>query len=64
MTHSDDNGLVLPPAIVPTQIMILPISNEHQQLQAVQKLQTELQEYRVKLTNQIKVLVFELQMLK
>ncbi len=46
MTHSDDNGLVLPPAIVPTQIMILPISNEHQQLQAVQKLQTELQEYR------------------
>ncbi|AOX44292.1 prolyl-tRNA synthetase [Spiroplasma sp. NBRC 100390] len=46
MTHSDDNGLVLPPAIAPTQIMILPISNEHQQLQAVQKLQTELQEYR------------------
>ncbi|WP_424526422.1 proline--tRNA ligase [Spiroplasma endosymbiont of Glossina fuscipes fuscipes] len=46
MIHSDDNGLVLPPAIAPTQIMILPISNEHQQLQAVQKLQTELQEYR------------------
>ncbi|WHQ37265.1 proline--tRNA ligase [Spiroplasma sp. SV19] len=46
MTHSDDNGLVLPPAIAPTQIMILPIANDHPQLQVAQKLQIELQEYR------------------
>lgn len=54
MTHSDDNGLVLPPAIAPTQIMILPISNEQQQLQAVQKLQVELQEYRCEIDESYK----------
>lgn len=26
MTHGDDNGLVLPPAIAPTQVMIVPIA--------------------------------------
>ena len=25
MTHSDDNGLVLPPKVAPTQIVIVPI---------------------------------------
>ncbi len=28
MTHSDDNGLVLPPRITPVQVVILPIFNE------------------------------------
>ncbi|WP_425380707.1 proline--tRNA ligase [Spiroplasma endosymbiont of Stenodema calcarata] len=46
MTHSDDNGLVLPPAIAPIQIMILPISNDSQQVQVAKNLQIELQEYR------------------
>ena len=26
MTHGDDNGLVLPPAIAPTQIMVIPVA--------------------------------------
>ena len=28
MTHSDDNGLVLPPQVAPTQIILLPISHD------------------------------------
>ncbi len=30
MTHSDDNGLVLPPALAPIQVVIIPISKEAQ----------------------------------
>lgn len=26
MTHGDDNGLVLPPAVAPIQVMIIPIA--------------------------------------
>ncbi|WP_425379092.1 proline--tRNA ligase [Spiroplasma endosymbiont of Polydrusus pterygomalis] len=47
MTHSDDNGLVLPPEIAPTQIMILPISNDSdEQLSAACQLQKKLKSYR------------------
>ncbi|ELL44816.1 proline--tRNA ligase [Spiroplasma melliferum] len=47
MTHSDDNGLVLPPQIAPIQIMILPINNDsNEQLSAAQQLQKKLQKYR------------------
>jgi len=47
MTHSDDNGLVLPPQIAPVQIMILPINNDNdEQLSAVEQLQKKLHKYR------------------
>ncbi len=35
MTHSDDNGLVLPPRLAPIQVVIIPISKGGDQLQAV-----------------------------
>ncbi|WP_348735697.1 proline--tRNA ligase [Spiroplasma endosymbiont of Ammophila pubescens] len=47
MTHSDDNGLVLPPQIAPIQIMILPINNDNdEKLSAVEQLQKKLHKYR------------------
>jgi len=35
MTHSDDNGLVLPPKLAPIQVVIVPISKNGEQLQAI-----------------------------
>ncbi len=35
MTHSDDNGLVLPPKLAPIQVVIIPISKNAEQLQAI-----------------------------
>ena len=35
MTHSDDNGLVLPPLLAPLQVVIIPISKNDEQLQAI-----------------------------
>ena len=35
MTHSDDNGLVLPPALAPIQVVIVPIYKNDEQLAAV-----------------------------
>jgi prolyl-tRNA synthetase len=35
MTHSDDNGLVLPPALAPFQVVIVPIYKNDEQLQAI-----------------------------
>jgi prolyl-tRNA synthetase len=35
MTHSDDNGLVLPPKLAPIQVVIVPISKNSEQLQAI-----------------------------
>jgi len=35
MAHSDDNGLVLPPKLAPTQIVIVPIYNKPEQLAAI-----------------------------
>ena len=32
MTHSDDNGLVLPPNLAPTQVVIIPIFKKQEQL--------------------------------
>ncbi|MFI4954739.1 MAG: proline--tRNA ligase [Gammaproteobacteria bacterium] len=47
MTHSDDNGLVLPPRITPTHIIILPIYRSEEEKAAVlaycEQLQQELQ---------------------
>lgn len=47
MTHSDDNGLVLPPNIAPIQIMILPINNNNkEQIFAAKNIQKKLYKYR------------------
>jgi len=35
MTHSDDNGLVLPPALAPYQVIIVPIYKNEEQLKAI-----------------------------
>lgn len=35
MTHSDDNGLVLPPHLAPIQVVIVPIYKNEEQLQAI-----------------------------
>lgn len=35
MTHSDDNGLVLPPKLAPIQVVIIPIANKPEQRDAV-----------------------------
>ncbi|MFH1118995.1 MAG: proline--tRNA ligase [Bacteroidota bacterium] len=35
MAHSDDNGLVLPPKLAPTQVVIIPIHKNEEQLAAI-----------------------------
>ena len=35
MTHSDDNGLVLPPALAPIQVVIVPIYKNDEQLNTI-----------------------------
>ena len=35
MTHSDDNGLVLPPKLAPIQVVIIPIYKGEEQLEAI-----------------------------
>lgn len=35
MTHSDDNGLVLPPNLAPIQVVIVPIHRTEEQLEAI-----------------------------
>ena len=35
MTHSDDNGLVLPPSLAPNQVVIVPIYKGEEQLNAI-----------------------------
>jgi len=37
MTHSDDNGLVLPPKLAPFQVVIVPIYKGEEQLQQISK---------------------------
>lgn len=37
MTHSDDNGLVLPPKLAPIQVAIVPIYRSAEQLEALQE---------------------------
>ena len=37
MTHSDDNGLVLPPNLAPYQVVIVPIYKTDEQLEAISK---------------------------
>ncbi|MBQ5645163.1 MAG: proline--tRNA ligase, partial [Bacteroidaceae bacterium] len=37
MTHSDDNGLVLPPALAPIQVVIVPIYKNEEQLAKIKE---------------------------
>ncbi|MDH6311849.1 prolyl-tRNA synthetase [Parabacteroides sp. PFB2-10] len=37
MAHSDDNGLVLPPLLAPTQVVIVPIYRSEEQLDAIRE---------------------------
>ncbi len=39
MTHSDDNGLILPPRLAPIQVVIIPIGKGEQQTQIAEKFQ-------------------------
>ncbi len=39
MTHSDDNGLVLPPKLAPTQVVIIPLGKPEQVAQVTEKLE-------------------------
>ncbi|MEN9946427.1 MAG: Proline--tRNA ligase [Pseudomonadota bacterium] len=60
MTHSDDNGLVLPPRIAPQQFVIQPIYRNEEQQQIVlnycQKLKTDLEQQSFA-GNEIRVLI-------
>lgn len=49
MVHGDDSGLVLPPRIAPTQVMVIPIA-QHKQgvLDAANKIKEKLADIRVK----------------
>ncbi len=57
MTHSDDNGLVLPPQLAPDQVVIVPIYRSEEERQAVAdkaealKKQLEAHQIRVKFDN-------------
>ena len=44
MTHSDDNGLVLPPALAPIQVVIVPIWKTDEQLAALNSKTAEITE--------------------
>jgi prolyl-tRNA synthetase len=42
MAHSDDNGLVLPPKLAPTQVVIVPIHKGDEQLEEIRKVALEI----------------------
>jgi len=42
MTHSDDNGLVLPPKLAPIQVVIVPIYRSEEQLDSISQVAKEL----------------------
>jgi len=49
MTHSDDNGLVLPPKLAPIQVVIVPIYKGPEQLEAItEKINPLIKELRTK----------------
>lgn len=59
MIHGDDQGLILPPKVAPTQIVIVPIFRNDEEkskvMQVVEKIQTELYAYRVELDDREEV---------
>ncbi len=44
MTHSDDNGLVLPPTLAPIQVVIIPIWKTDEQLRQINEKAAQIQE--------------------
>ena len=47
MTHSDDNGLVLPPKLAPIQVVVIPIGKAGEQMQTIaDKLQPVIEQLR------------------
>jgi prolyl-tRNA synthetase len=49
MTHSDDNGLVLPPKLAPIQVVIVPIYKEEEQLKTItEKIQPLIEKLKAK----------------
>jgi prolyl-tRNA synthetase len=59
MTHGDDQGLILPPRLAPIQIVIVPIYKNDEEraqvLEVAQRIQGELQAFRVKLDDRSEV---------
>lgn len=53
MVHGDDQGLVMPPRIAPTQIVIVPIFRKEEEMarvmEAAERLKRDLDDYRVEL---------------
>ena len=47
MTHGDDHGLVLPPMIAPTQVMIIPVKNDDTLLTVAEQIKEQLGNFRV-----------------
>lgn len=45
MTHSDDNGLVLPPKIAPIQIVFIPIGKDPKVIEKIEEIKNNLPEY-------------------
>ena len=44
MAHSDDQGLVLPPKLAPTQVVIVPIYRKTEQLEQISAVANSLKE--------------------
>lgn len=60
MTHSDDNGLVLPSKISPIQIQIIQIKNTEQIDQVVEIIKDKLSDYRIDVDNSDKSFGFKI----
>lgn len=48
MAHGDNNGLVLPPKLAPTQVVIVPVQAESEMLEYADKLRSKLEERNVR----------------
>ena len=59
MTHGDDQGLILPPRLAPTQIVIVPIFRKDEEqakvMAVVEKVKNELSAFRVKVDDRAEV---------
>jgi len=44
MAHSDDNGLILPPKLAPNQVVIVPVYQEDQELDAISETANQIKE--------------------
>ena len=59
MTHGDDQGLILPPRLAPTQVIIVPIFRKDEEkekvMAVVDRIKNELHEFRVKVDDRNEV---------